>query len=148
MVVSQDVIDFLIRYEWIVWAVKAFIIVFALATGFAYTTLYERKVLAWMQVRIGPNRAGPGGFLQPLADGIKLFFKEELIPAQADKIIFLLAPIITVLPAFVILAVVPLAPTVTLCPSADLLRAPTPACYPFVMGMADVNVGLLYILSV
>jgi len=67
-------------------------LVLSLTAGFAYTTLYERKVLARMQVRIGPNRAGPLGILQPVADGIKLIFKEDLIPANADKFIFVLAP--------------------------------------------------------
>jgi len=86
------------------WIIKSAILIFVLLTGFAYTTFYERKALARIQVRVGPNRAGPGGWLQPVADGIKLIFKEELIPAQADKIIFILAPVITVIPAFIILA--------------------------------------------
>jgi NADH-quinone oxidoreductase subunit H len=63
--------------------------------------------LARIQIRIGPNRAGPSGWLQPAADGIKLIFKEEVIPAQAYRIVFLLAPMITVFPAFVIMAVIP-----------------------------------------
>ncbi|HQL38471.1 MAG TPA: NADH-quinone oxidoreductase subunit H, partial [Anaerolineaceae bacterium] len=77
------------------WIIKAVILVLVMTAGFAYVTLYERKVLARMQVRIGPNRAGPWGILQPVADGIKLIFKEELIPAGAEKIMFVLAPIIT-----------------------------------------------------
>ena len=70
----------------------AAIILFALLTGFAYMTFAERRVIALMQVRIGPNRVGPFGFLQPLADGIKLVFKEDIVPAQADKPVFALAP--------------------------------------------------------
>src|SRR3970040_2260259 len=93
------------------WTVKSIFLLIAMLTGFAYLTFYERKALARFQVRIGPNRAGPGGWFQPLADGLKLIFKEELIPAQADKLIFILAPIITVIPAFIILAVVPWGPT-------------------------------------
>ncbi len=90
-----------------------------------------------MQVRIGPNRAGPNGLLQPIADAIKLVFKEELVPAQADKLIFILAPIITVVPALVVLAVVPFGPQITL-----FGRTVT-------MGLADnVNVGVLYIMAV
>src|SRR5450759_4010919 len=82
--------DFATILEWII---KSLIVVLSLTAGFAYTTLYERKVLARMQVRVGPNRAGPLGILQPVADGIKLIFKEDLIPAEADKFIFVLAPV-------------------------------------------------------
>lgn len=94
--------------------IKAIILLLIGVTGFAYLTLYERKILARMQVRVGPNRAGPLGLLQPVADGIKLIFKEELIPAEADKLIFMLAPIITVVPALIIMAVVPFGPTISL----------------------------------
>jgi NADH-quinone oxidoreductase subunit H len=119
------------------WSIKSAVIIAVLLTGFAYLTLFERRVLARMQVRIGPNRAGPNGLLQPIADAIKLIFKEELIPAQADKLIFILAPIITVVPALVVLAVVPFGPQITL-----FGRTIT-------MGLADnVNVGVLYIMAV
>ena len=77
---------------WIEWIVKALIMIVVLLTGFAYTTYMERKFLARFQSRYGPNRAGPFGLLQPVADGVKLIFKEELVPAQADKLIFTLAP--------------------------------------------------------
>jgi NADH-quinone oxidoreductase subunit H len=96
------------------WTVKAVVLLLIGVTGFAYLTLYERKALARLQVRIGPNRAGPFGLLQPVADGIKLIFKEELIPAEADKLIFILAPIVTVVPALIIMAVVPFGPPVVL----------------------------------
>src|SRR5512145_565293 len=96
------------------WVIKAVIICLAMTVGFAYLTLYERKVLARMQVRIGPNRAGPVGLLQPIADAVKLIFKEELIPAHADKLIFLLAPVVTVVPALIIMAVVPFGPSINL----------------------------------
>ena len=89
------------------WIIKSVILLLICLTGFAYLTLYERKALARLQVRIGPNRAGPSGLFQPLADGIKLIFKEELIPTEADKRIFILAPIVTVVPALIILAVLP-----------------------------------------
>lgn len=119
------------------WSIKSAMIVAFLLLGFAYLTLFERRVLAKMQVRIGPNRAGPYGLLQPVADGIKLIFKEELIPAQADKLIFILAPIITVVPALIVLAVVPFGPQITL-----FGRTVT-------MGLADnVNVGVLYIMAI
>jgi NADH-quinone oxidoreductase subunit H len=118
------------------WTIKSVIIVFGLLAGFAYLTFYERKALARMQVRIGPNRAGPGGWLQPIADALKLVFKEELIPARAYKLIFLLAPIITVVPALVILAVVPWGT------SFSLFGREIP------LGLTDINVGVLYIASI
>ena len=118
------------------WVIKGAILTLVLVTGFAYTTLYERKLLAKIQVRIGPNRVGPGGWLQPAADGIKLIFKEELIPAKADKVLFVLAPIITVIPALVIMAVVPWGETVNIF-GRDVF-----------LGMGDINVGVLYIMSV
>src|SRR5574337_1302120 len=119
------------------WVIKAVINVAVLLTGFAYMTYAERKVSALMQTRHGPNRVGPFGFFQPVADGLKLVFKEELIPGGADKLIFILAPIITVVPALVILAVVPWGPTVHNFFGRDLQ-----------LGIANLNVGMLYILSV
>lgn len=119
------------------WAIKSVVIILIILGGFAYLTLFERRVLARIQVRIGPNRAGPWGILQPVADGIKLIFKEELIPAEADRLLFILAPIITVVPALIILAVVPFGPTVTLFGKE------------YSLGLAsNVNVGALYILAV
>jgi len=118
------------------WVIKSLIIVLVLTGGFAYATLYERRVIARIQVRIGPNRAGPFGLLQPVADGIKLIFKEELTPAGADKIIFFLAPIITVLPSLVITAVVPWGDTLVI------------AGRPIRLYLTDVNVAILYILAV
>ena len=94
------------------WVIKSILLLVILLTGFAYLTYMERKLLARFQARYGPNRAGPLGLLQPVADGVKLIFKEELIPAQADKIIFILAPILTAVPAFVLLGVTPFGGTV------------------------------------
>jgi NADH-quinone oxidoreductase subunit H len=118
------------------WVVKSALLLFILLTGFAYTTLYERKALARIQVRIGPNRAGPAGFFQPVADGLKLIFKEELIPEKADKITFILAPILTVVPAFIIMAVVPWGTAINLFGRTINLY------------ITDLNVGVLYIMSV
>jgi len=119
------------------WVIISVLIIVSLLTGFAYLTLLERRVLARMQVRIGPNRAGPLGLLQPVADGIKLFFKEELIPAQADRAIFVLAPIVTLIPALIILAVVPLGPPIELFGRTITL------------GLApEINVGVLYLMAV
>jgi NADH-quinone oxidoreductase subunit H len=119
------------------WVIKSVVIFGIILGGFAYLTLFERRVLARMQTRIGPNRAGPWGLLQPVADGIKLIFNEELIPAQADRVLFILAPVITVVPALIILAVIPLGPEVTLFGRS------------YYLGLAsNVNVGVLYILAV
>src|SRR6478609_11368583 len=76
-----------------------------------YLTLAERKVSAWIQDRIGPNRVGPGGLLQPLADGGKFFLKEEVIPDHVDKVFYLLAPAVAVGTALMALAIVPFGAT-------------------------------------
>ncbi len=118
------------------WLIKALVLTFVLLTGFAYTTLLERKVLAWIQVRIGPNRAGPRGLLQPLADGIKLIFKEELLPEKADKVIYVMAPILTLIPALAITAVIPWGREV-------VIFGRRVALY-----LADINVAVLYIMAI
>jgi NADH-quinone oxidoreductase subunit H len=105
-------------------------------TGFAYLTFYERRALARIQVRIGPNRAGPSGWLQPVADGIKLIFKEEVIPARAYKVLFVLAPMITVFPALVILAVIPWGTAIT-------VFGRTIPLY-----LTDISVGVLYLVAI
>jgi NADH-quinone oxidoreductase subunit H len=119
------------------WIIKSLVLILVLLTGFAYLTYFERKALARLQTRYGPNRAGPYGLLQPVADGIKLIFKEELIPAQADKLIFILAPMITVIPALIILAVIPLGGTITLFGRPINLSI-----------ASDINVGILYLAAV
>jgi NADH-quinone oxidoreductase subunit H len=121
---------------WIEWFVKAIMMIVVLLTGFAYTTYMERKLLGRFQNRYGPNRAGPKGLLQPIADAVKLIFKEELIPAQADKLVFVLAPIITTVPAWIILAVVPLGVVQLFGQTIDLSVA------------GNLNVGVLYITSI
>jgi len=118
------------------WVIKSLIILLSLTAGFAYVTLYERRLIARFQNRIGPNRAGPQGLLQPIADAVKLIFKEELIPEKADKVIFVLAPIITVLPALIITAVVPWGGTITLFGRTITLY------------LVDLNVGVLYLMAV
>ncbi|MCX6055528.1 MAG: NADH-quinone oxidoreductase subunit NuoH [Chloroflexi bacterium] len=118
------------------WAIKSLVVILAMTFGFAYVTLYERRVLARFQVRIGPNRAGPGGILQPIADALKLIFKEDLIPEKADKLIFVLAPLLTVIPALIITGVVPWGPPIVLFGKE------------FSLSVADINVGALYILTV
>jgi NADH-quinone oxidoreductase subunit H len=123
---------------WIEWIIKAFVLAFLILTGFAYLTLYERRALARIQTRIGPNRAGPQGLLQPIADAVKLIFKEEFTPALADKVLFVLAPIMTVVPAIIIAAVIPLGTQFTL-PFID---------HPITLYIADINVGVLYLAAI
>ena len=81
-------------------------VLFGVLSGvIAYLTLLERKVIAFMQVRLGPMRVGPYGLLQPIADGLKLMLKEDIIPARADRLVFMMAPVITLIPAFIVFAV-------------------------------------------
>jgi len=118
------------------WTIKSILMVLILLAGFAWGTLYERRLLARMQVRIGPNRTGPQGFFQPVADGVKLIFKEELIPDKADKLIFFLAPILTVVPALIISGVIPWGTSITLFGRVIPLY------------LTDINLAVLYILTV
>lgn len=129
--------DWLLVLEWVI---KSLVLIFGLLTGFAYLTWYERRLLAKMQVRIGPNRAGWEGLLQPIADAVKLIFKEELIPNRAEKILFILAPILTVVPAVVITATVPW--------GADIPLAPFGIPYTIKPYIADINVGAIYITAI
>src|SRR5512140_2513162 len=123
---------------WLEWFIKSVILALIILTGFAYLTLYERRALARIQTRIGPNRAGPEGVLQPIADAVKLIFKEELTPGGADKLIFLLAPIVTVVPAMILAAVIPLGTQFTL---PWLNR-------PIHLYLANINVGVLYLAAI
>ncbi len=113
--------------EPLIWIVfKIILIVLPLLLGVAYLTFAERKVIGYMQVRIGPNRVGPRGWLQPIADVLKLVFKEVIIPSGANRVLYLAAPILTLAPALAAWAVVPF----------DNLKV-----------LADINAGLLYILA-
>jgi NADH-quinone oxidoreductase subunit H len=110
----------------IVALIKIVAIMVPLLLAVAYTTYAERKVIGYMQVRIGPNRVGPRGWLQPIADMFKLMFKEILVPTGANRWLFLMAPLFALAPALVAWAVVPFNPT---------------------MVLADINAGLLYVLA-
>ena len=101
-----------------------------------YSTLIERKVAGWFQDRHGPNRAGPWGLLQPLADGIKLFFKEEFMPQTADKFLYILGPSLTMFIACLTSAVIPWGPDVVIGGQIYALQ------------VADINIGILYIFAI
>jgi NADH-quinone oxidoreductase subunit H len=122
---------------WLEWLIKSLFVIFALLTGFAYLTLYERRALARIQSRIGPNRAGPQGLLQPIADAVKLIFKEELVPAKADRILFFWAPVITLVPSIILAATIPFGPK-----DVPLFGRQIS------LVVADINVGVLYLMSI
>jgi NADH-quinone oxidoreductase subunit H len=103
---------------------------------FAYLTWFERKLVGRFQLRIGPNRAWKFGLGHPIADALKMVFKEEIIPGHVDKVVYLLAPALAIVPALAIFAVVPIGPTITLFGRQ------------FPLVVADVNVALLYVLAI
>ena len=116
--------------------IVAFIIMNVLLVGMAYMTYFERKVIAAMQDRMGPTRTGPKGLLQPLADGIKLLGKEDLIPANADKVVFFFAPLVVFVAALVAVAVIPFGGTIEVFGTDVNLF------------ITDLNIGALFILAI
>ncbi|MDO8547199.1 MAG: NADH-quinone oxidoreductase subunit NuoH [Nitrospirales bacterium] len=118
--------------------VKIAVVMVTVLLTVAVLTLAERKVLSWMQDRMGPMEVGPYGILQPIADGIKLFFKEDIIPSGANWLLFSLAPIISLIPAFIGFAVVPYGPNV----EVELYGV---TIKPFII--TDINIGILYVLA-
>jgi NADH-quinone oxidoreductase subunit H len=107
--------------------IKIVVIVLPLMGCVAYLTLWERKMIGWMHVRLGPNRVGPAGLLQPIADAVKLLLKEIVVPARANKALFVIAPIMTIMPALAAWSVVPFGPE----------RA-----------LANINAGLLFVMAI
>src|SRR5574341_157786 len=123
----------------IITLVKIGVVFSALLLTVAYMTWVERKVIADIQVRLGPTRVGPYGLLQPIADGLKLMFKEDLPPGQVDRVVYLLAPSLSIIPAFIAFAVIPFGDTTTL---FGLLSKPVP------LHITDINVGILFVFGV
>jgi NADH-quinone oxidoreductase subunit H len=125
--------------------IKVFVAFIFVLLTVAYATYAERKIIGHMQVRIGPNRTGPIGLLQPIADGIKLFFKEEIIPAEASKFAFVIAPLIALVPAFISFAVIPFGDSIEIAGYKIPLQI---AAYADKSGTVfDLNIGVLYILG-
>ncbi len=118
--------------------VKCVVVFAGLMIVVAYMTLMERKVLGHIQVRYGPNRCGPYGLLQPFSDAVKAFFKEDLVPGRADKVVFVLAPTISMIAAISIFAVIPFGDQFTI-PGTDWVVK---------LRIADIDVGLLYIFGI
>ena len=116
---------------------KIVVVLNATLVGVTYMVLLERKVIAWAQSRLGPMRVGPYGILQPVADAVKLMLKEDITPTRADKWVFTAAPIISMVPALIVYAVIPFGPR------RDHLFGRQVSLY-----ITDINVGLLYIVSV
>ena len=127
--------DFLVDFV-VIPLIKIGVVFGALSLVVAYLTLLERKVIAFMQVRLGPMRVGPYGLLQPIADGLKLMLKEDIVPSGADRMVFTMAPIITLIPAFIVFAVIPFGPTISILGRDVSLY------------ITDLNIGVLYVLSV
>jgi len=117
------------------WIVKILVIFGILLTAVAYLSYMERKVMGWIQLRRGPNRVGPGGLLQPLADGLKFMFKEDIIPSQANRLLFALAPMLFLVPAVMTFIVIPYGSEVNLFGRTIPLR------------VTRIDVGLLYVLG-
>jgi NADH-quinone oxidoreductase subunit H len=116
-------------YFWpLVWNLaKIVAVVLPLMACVAYLTLWERKAIGWMHIRLGPNRVGPAGLLQPIADALKLLLKEIIVPAKASKALFVIAPIMTIMPALAAWAVIPFGPE---------------------QALANVNAGLLFVMAI
>ncbi len=118
--------------------IKILFIAHLLIIGVMAMIWSERRVSGWMQDRLGPNRVGPQGLLQPIADGIKFLFKEDLIPNHVDKPLYVLAPAMLLVPAMITIAVVPFGSSITI-PGLE---------NPILLQIADINIGILFILAI
>jgi NADH-quinone oxidoreductase subunit H len=139
MLAAYDTLGFFGRDPWWLVLLKAVFVFAFLVLTVLIAIVWERKVVAWMQLRIGPNRHGPWGMLQSLADGVKLALKEDLVVKHADKAVYVLAPVVSAIPAFMAFAVIPFGPPND---EVSIFGTRTP------MQLTDLPVALLYILAV
>ncbi|MGP3983946.1 NADH-quinone oxidoreductase subunit NuoH [Streptomyces sp. KR80] len=138
-VLAQEDLSMFGRDPWWLIALKAvFCFAFVMLTVL-FSIVWERKVVAWMQLRIGPNRHGPWGMLQSLADGIKLMLKEDVVVKRADKVVYVLAPVVAAIPAFMAIAVIPFGPAGN---EVSIFGQRT------AMQLTDLPIAVLYILAV
>ncbi|MFI9049507.1 NADH-quinone oxidoreductase subunit NuoH [Streptomyces sp. NPDC053427] len=135
---AQEDLSMFGRDPWWLIVIKAVFCFAFLMLTVLFSIVWERKVVAWMQLRIGPNRHGPWGLLQSLADGIKLMLKEDLVVRRADKAVYVLAPIVAAIPAFMAIAVIPFGPADN---EVSIFGVRTP------MQLTDLPIGILYILA-
>ena len=98
--------------QFVIPLIKILVVLNATLIAVSYMTLLERKVIAWVQSRLGPMRVGPSGVLQPIADALKLILKEDITPTKADRWVFTAAPVISMVPALIVYAVIPFGPVV------------------------------------
>src|SRR3954447_17295768 len=115
------------EFNWLYTVITIVVIMGVLQGACAYLIYLERKMAAYMQDRIGPNRVGPFGLLQPIADGLKFLFKEDVIPIGANRFLYIAAPILSLVPALLSFSVIPFGP---------------------VLQVTDLNIGLLFILAI
>src|SRR5207249_8202967 len=120
-------IDYFTGAGFLMLLAKMIVIFGGVMGALAYTTLLERRVMAFVQMRPGPNRVGPFGLLQPIADGLKFLFKEQIVPADANVLLYYLAPIVSLIPALLSFSVIPFGPK---------------------LQIADISVGLLFIFAI
>jgi NADH-quinone oxidoreductase subunit H len=128
-------------FDVVVDVVRSLVIIFGLLTGMAYMTWFERRVISRLQVRIGPNRVGPTGLLQPVADALKLFFKEDVQPAMADRFLYPLAPGISLVAALAAFAVLPIGPPISIAGrQIDLIIQDMPVALLYLIGASSLGV--------
>jgi NADH-quinone oxidoreductase subunit H len=123
------------------WLIKSLLLLGILLTGFAYLTFLERKVMSWIQLRVGPNRAGPWGLLQPAADGLKMILKEDIIPTEATKWLYIAAPAIAVIPALMSFIVIPYG---SVLPATSKLN---PLGRDITLHVTEINIAIIYLFA-